>query len=107
MKFEQYLQKRELEIIPIFENNKVAEIYAYGETVKSDFNLKKSDINLFVELNIEDHIERRDHYHTLWEELEAFFLRKINLICEDTIRNPIVKMLIERDKRLVYVNCTN
>jgi predicted nucleotidyltransferase len=38
----------------------------------------------------------------LKEELEALFHRPVDLLENQAIKNPIVRMIIERDKQLVY-----
>lgn len=39
---------------------------------------------------------------SLWDKLEALFKRKVDLLTEDSIRNPYLKSNINRTKKLVY-----
>lgn len=86
----------------ICKSHKVKYLYAFGSAVSENFNSEKSDIDLVVELDILDPIEHGENLIKLWDELEDFFDRKVDLLTNDSIRNPILKKNIDKTKILIY-----
>ncbi|MGM0619994.1 MAG: nucleotidyltransferase family protein [Bacteroidota bacterium] len=80
----------------------VKQIYAFGSSVSGDFNSEKSDIDLLVEIDEPDPLERGEIILSLWDKLETFFKRKVDLIANPNIRNPYLKQSIENSKVLIY-----
>jgi len=46
--------------------------------------------------------DRGDALLSLWDKLEAFFKRKVDLLTEDSIRNPYLESSINQTKKLIY-----
>jgi len=82
--------------------HKVDRIYAFGSSVTDRFDLEKSDIDLVVSLAVDDPLEYGELLLSLWNGLELFFGRKVDLLTDDSIRNPYLRTSIERTKKLVY-----
>jgi predicted nucleotidyltransferase len=82
--------------------HKVDRIYAFGSSVTDRFDLEKSDIDLVVSLAVDDPLEYGELLLSLWDSLELFFGRKVDLLTDDSIRNPYLRTSIERTKKLVY-----
>jgi predicted nucleotidyltransferase len=80
----------------------VGKLYFFGSALTSRFN-ESSDIDVLVEikssLSPEDRGERLLY---LWDGLEALFNRKIDLLTENSLRNPYLKKEIEQNKKLIY-----
>jgi predicted nucleotidyltransferase len=83
------------------EKYKVKSLYAFGSSVTDHFNPNTSDIDLIAEIDEKDPIQRGEYIMCLWDSLEAFFLRKVDLLT-NTIRNPFLKKNIEATKILIY-----
>lgn len=81
---------------------RVKTLYAFGSSVVGGFDEKTSDIDLLVELDVEDAIEKGLFLMELWDKLEILFQRKIDLLTESSIRNPILKKSIDSSKILIY-----
>ena len=77
-------------------------MYAFGSSITDRFNEQSSDIDLVVEIDIEDPIERGEMLMSLWDKLEAFFGRKVDLLTYASIKNPVFKENIDRTKTLIY-----
>ena len=83
------------------DTHKVKELYLFGSVLTDKFN-ETSDIDMLIQFNQVDLLEYFDNYMDLKESLEQLFLRPIDLIENQAIRNPIFRKVIEREKQLVY-----
>ena len=61
-----------------------------------------SDIDLLVKFNDFDVTKYFLNYTNLKESLEAIFNNKVDLIEEQTLRNPILIRSINKNKQLIY-----
>lgn len=77
-------------------------MYAFGSAVGDSFDINNSDIDILVEINDMDPIERGGKLLSLWDNLEAFFHRKIDLLTESSLKNPFLKESIDKTKVLIY-----
>ncbi|MFN9321815.1 MAG: nucleotidyltransferase family protein, partial [Chitinophagales bacterium] len=76
-------------------------MYLFGSVLNSKFN-DKSDIDLLVKFREIDLAEYFDNYINFKEKLAELFGRKVDLIEEQTLRNPILIKSINNSKELVY-----
>lgn len=83
-------------------NHKVKFLYAFGSSTNSNFNYKDSDIDLLVEIDDKDPIERGEKLMSFWDMMEIFFNRKVDLLTESSIRNPFLRKSIDSTKVLIY-----
>ena len=82
--------------------HKVNYIYAFGSSVSSHFNAASSDIDLLVEIDESDPLQRGESLLTLWDIFESRFQRKVDLLTESSIKNPYLKKSIDASKVLIY-----
>lgn len=81
----------------------VESLYAFGSSVDSErFNPEKSDVDLLVKLSAKDPLIRGEYLLSLWDALEDFFHRKVDLLTSESLRNPYLIRSIENTKVLVY-----
>jgi len=92
--------------IDICKSHHVKQIYAFGSTVTGDFDPGKSDIDLLVEFDEPDPIERGEKILSLWDKLEALFKRKVDLLTNPNIRNPYLRQSVNESKVLIYDSST-
>ncbi|MEX2567921.1 MAG: nucleotidyltransferase domain-containing protein [Cyclobacteriaceae bacterium] len=83
-------------------NHKVKYLYAFGSSITNRFDPEKSDIDLLVEMDIDDPIERGENLLSLWDTLENFFNKKVDLLTYLSIRNPYLRKHIDSTKVLIY-----
>jgi predicted nucleotidyltransferase len=83
-------------------NHKVKYLYAFGSSVTDRFDYNSSDIDLLVEIDDDDPIERGEKLISLWDLFELFFHRKIDLLTDSSIRNPFLRKNIDSTKVLIY-----
>ena len=90
------------DFVELCRTHKVDKIYAFGSSITDHFDPKKSDIDIVVKIDIDDPADRGEALLSLWDKLEALFGRKVDLLTDDSIRNPYLKSSINRTKRLIY-----
>ena len=96
------IKERYTEFVELCRSHKVDKIYAFGSSITNYFDPVTSDIDVVVKLNIDDPLDRGEALLSLWDKLEALFKRKVDLLTEDSIRNPYLKSNIDRTKKLIY-----
>lgn len=96
------INNRNKDFIALCKNHRVKHIYAFGSSVTGNFDSSKSDIDLLVEIDEPDPIERGEKILSLWDKLETFFKRKVDLLTNSSIRNPYLRQSIEESKVLIY-----
>lgn len=84
------------------ENHNVGKLYAFGSSTRDNFSEIDSDIDLLIEINTEDPLERGEKLISIWNSFEKFFQRKVDLLTYKSIKNPILKKNIDANKILIY-----
>lgn len=84
------------------ESHEIKYLYAFGSSVTDNFDSDKSDIDLIVEIDEVDPIERGEKLISLWDSFERFFKRKIDLLTDSSIKNPFLRKNIDATKVLIY-----
>jgi predicted nucleotidyltransferase len=79
----------------------VEKMYLFGSAVNSSFN-DKSDIDLLVKFKPIELAEYFDNYLNFKENLETLFGREVDLLEEQTLKNPILIQSINKSKELIY-----
>jgi uncharacterized protein len=83
-------------------NHNVRYLYAFGSSVTGKFDKNASDIDLLVEIDSKDPIDRGEKLLELWDQFEIFFRRKVDLLTESSIHNPFLRKSIDSTKVLIY-----
>ncbi len=79
----------------------VSSLYAFGSSTTNKFT-EQSDIDLLVEIDVLDPVERGEKLMSLWDKLELFFKRKVDLLTNASIKNPYLRKSIDQTKVLIY-----
>ncbi|MBN8576149.1 MAG: nucleotidyltransferase domain-containing protein [Cyclobacteriaceae bacterium] len=96
------IKERYTEFVDLCRSHRVDKIYAFGSSITDHFDPEKSDIDIVVTIDIDDPIDRGEALLSLWDNLENLFKRKVDLLTEESIRNPFLKANINRTKKLIY-----
>ena len=96
------IKERYTDFVDLCRSHKVDKIYAFGSSITDRFDPKTSDIDVVIKIDIEDPADRGEALLSLWDNLEILFKRKVDLLTEDSIRNPYLKSNIDRTKKLIY-----
>jgi predicted nucleotidyltransferase len=79
----------------------VEKMYLFGSALNSNFS-DKSDIDLLVKFKPIELSQYFDNYINFKENLESLFGREVDLLEEQTLKNPILINSINQTKELVY-----
>jgi len=79
----------------------VEEFYVFGSILTDKFN-QTSDIDFLVLFSEVEPLEYFDNYMDFKEALESLLSRSVDLIEVQTLKNPILKRSINRNKRFIY-----
>lgn len=90
------------EFLTLCKAYKVKRLYVFGSALTERFKEDSSDIDLLIELQNEDPIERGENLMNIWDKLELFFQRKVDLLTNSSIKNPILLQNINSTKVLIY-----
>ncbi|MEC4003625.1 nucleotidyltransferase domain-containing protein [Flavobacterium sp. SUN052] len=90
------------EFLSLCQSHDVKTLYAFGSSTNDQFDEITSDIDLLVELDTKDPIKRGENLIDLWDKFEKIFQRKVDLLTNSSIKNPILRKSIESSKILIY-----
>lgn len=76
-------------------------MYLFGSALSSNFN-SESDIDFLVKFKTIELATYFDNYINFKEKLEQLFEREVDLVEEQTLRNPILIKSINKSKALIY-----
>lgn len=79
----------------------VEKMYLFGSALNSNYNAE-SDVDLLVKFKSIELSGYFDNYFNLKEKLISLFGRKVDLLEEQTLKNPILIKSINNSKQLVY-----
>ncbi len=88
--------------LDVCQTHNVRRMYAFGSSVTGKFDERSSDIDLLIELDVDDPIERGEQLVSLWNQLEQLFQKKIDLLTPSSVQNPFLKKNINSSKVLIY-----
>ena len=95
------IQKHINKIYELCKKYHVAEMYVFGSVITDNFT-KDSDIDFLVRFAGVEPSEYFDNYMDFKESLENLFSRNVDLVEIQTIKNPILKRSIDRNKIILY-----
>ena len=96
------ISKKRADFTILCKSHKVKYLYAFGSSTTDKFDPKSSDIDLLVEIDSKDPVDRGEKLLSLWDLFENFFNRKVDLLTESSLRNPFLKKSIDSTKVLIY-----
>lgn len=96
------IAKRKKEFEDLCADHNVKFLYAFGSSITDRFDPDKSDIDLLVEMDDNDPFERGEKLLLLWDTLEDFFHKKVDLLTDSSVKNPYLRKHIDSTKILFY-----
>lgn len=82
-------------------NYHVAELFVFGSVTKNSFT-PQSDIDFLVKFSGVNPPDYFDNFMDFKSSLEKLLSRNVDLLEIQTLKNPILKRSIDRDKILLY-----
>lgn len=80
----------------------VGRLEVFGSAVRADFNPEKSDLDFIARFLPPLHPGVADRFLGLADTLEEIFSRRVDLLTDNMIQNPILREEVERDRTLIY-----
>jgi predicted nucleotidyltransferase len=81
----------------------VRRLYLFGSGTSARFDPNTSDLDFLVELADRQPTKNyADRYLDLAEALERLFGRRVDLLTEQSIRNPFLRREVQATRQLVY-----
>ena len=102
MKLREAIKSKLAEFLALCSSHNVKNLYAFGSSITDNFINETSDIDLLIEIDAEDPILRGEILISIWDKLEVFFQRKVDLLTNSSIKNPILRKSINETKMLIY-----
>ncbi len=92
-------------IIALCRKYKVAKLWVFGSILTPRFN-DNSDVDFSVNFDSEtinrEGLDWADTFFDFLHELEELFGRRIDLVCDDAVRNPYFRQELDETKQLIY-----
>lgn len=79
----------------------VKTLHIFGSALSDRFN-EQSDVDMLVLFDQLDLSEYFNNYMGFKEDLESLLKRPVDIVEEQAIRNPIFRIVVNRDKKLMY-----
>jgi predicted nucleotidyltransferase len=86
----------------ILSENGVEKAFLFGSVVTDRFQTSTSDLDILIILNECNPLKKGVLLLGIWDELESALKRKVDLITPDSIKNPLLKEVIDQTKVLFY-----
>ncbi len=102
MIIKELIQKNQTEFANLCREHNVKTMFAFGSSVTGAFDVEKSDIDILVEIEEPDPIKKGEKILSIWDKLETFFKRKVDLLTNLSIKNRILRDSIDSTKVLIY-----
>jgi len=97
------LQQHEAQLAELCQRFGVERLFVFGSAASGKFKESASDLDFLVHLaDRRPTGEYADRYLGLAEGLECLFGRRVDLVTDESIRNPYFRREVEATRRLVY-----
>ena len=89
-------------IKPIFQSHKIEKAYLFGSATTDQFS-KKSDIDFLITFQKDiDPLEKGELWWSLYDSLRQHFNREVDLVTENSLKNPYFIEEVNNTKQLIY-----
>jgi len=95
------IEQNKSEIFALCAEHKVDKLYLFGSILTGRFN-DNSDVDILIQFGNIDLLHYFDNFMDFKELLEALLHRKVDIVENQAIRNPIFRNVIDREKQLLY-----
>ena len=95
--------QKKRELIKLCHRFKVERLDVFGSAADGNFRSDSSDLDFLVRFaSPEPTGEYADRYLDLAEALERLFHRPVDLVTEQSVRNPFFRRVVDASRQLVY-----
>lgn len=89
------------QIVALCRKHKVSKLFAFGSILTNRFN-DESDVDFLVSFNKSEVTDYFDNYFDFKYSLEDLLGRTVDLLEEQTVKNPYLKRNVDATKALIY-----
>jgi len=98
-----FFEQHKAQLLDLCRRYPVERLYLFGSILTDAFDLQKSDVDVQVFFNRSGNPAKIGAaMWEFWDELENIFGRKVDMITDQPVRNPVFKTRLERTRQLVY-----
>ena len=97
------ISKHNNDIQKLCKIHRVKKLYAFGSILTDKFNAD-SDVDFIVDFEPFEIAEYADNYYELKFSLEKILKRRVDLLEEQSIKNPYFMQSIKSQRQLIYGN---
>lgn len=89
----------------IFRSHKVERAYLFGSALSNNFD-ENSDVDFLIKFedNIQDPLEKGQLWWNLHDSLRNIFNREVDIVTENSLKNPYFIEELDKTKLLIYGN---
>ena len=96
------IDAQRIELESLCHKHHVRRLEVFGSAADGTFDPERSDLDFLVEYEQLSPPEHYEAYFGLWEDLQALFHRKVDLIEPHTMRNPYFIKEVNATRKPVY-----
>ena len=97
------IEQRKTALAQLCQTYGVERLYVFGSAVLGHFDVRRSDLDFLVTFTHREPTgEYADRYLGFAEALERLFDRPVDLVTEESIRNPFFRREVESTRQLLY-----
>ena len=95
------IKENQAKLNELCENHKVKELFLFGSILNEKFT-PESDVDFLIQFEGVDLVNYFDNYMDFKENVEKLLNRKIDLVENQAIKNPIFRKVVDNQKQLIY-----
>ena len=96
------IDEQEEQIEALCRKHRVRRLEVFGSAADGTFDPDKSDLDFLVDYEAMSPADHYEAYFGLWEDLQALFHRRIDLVEPHTMRNPYFIREVNAAREIVY-----
>ena len=96
------IEQKKASIVEACQKYGVQRLEVFGSAARDDFDAQKSDLDFIAKFIPPLHPGVADRFIGLADTLESIFARRVDLLTEAMIRNPIFREEVNRDRTPIY-----
>ena len=96
------VDSKRAELAELCRRRGVQRLELFGSAARVDFDEAHSDLDFPVSFGADHPGSALEYRFGLKNDLELLFARQVDLVSQDSIRNPYILATIERDRQLLY-----
>ena len=97
----QLIKENQAKLNALCENHKVKQLFLFGSILNKKFTAE-SDVDFLIQFEGVDLVNYFDNYMDFKENVEKLLNRKIDLVENQAIKNPIFRKVVDSQKQLIY-----